>query len=445
MSSPASPISTNRSNVPSRFYSTEATSVPSAPPYTLSAAHARLWYYGISKNPPTLVYTTSAVPFVAPTGPEAYPPSKRLDPVYGHAICEKWEEVCDATEKLLDEQQLHWSSLDLVRFRTLRDEQHAASVSPPTFWIGVFPGQVTGAQAAVAAEGIREILLVNAVEGIDIEFRESMVERAVSTQPLLEHPADEDAVRRVANPLTMALGIPVAGYDTPDLQGTMGPLFTWHSELYAITARHVLLGTNETATFTAHSHAPERKVVVMGHRRWERFVGTIELAVVMEHQAAEIHRKSIKRYEDLAQILEEGTSRAFTNADRLPTAKQALATSERAIDAHGRLLKWALEHFSTLDDRVIGKLHWAPKIDVNVPPKGFTRDICVVKLVKKRFEDFPGNGITLHGKHTLPFFSVALTQPSFSLYQRRKVTRHLQSSHKRCTLITLRHRVSSGP
>ncbi|KAH7887325.1 hypothetical protein F5I97DRAFT_1805923, partial [Phlebopus sp. FC_14] len=107
-----------------------------------------LWYYGISEAPPTLVYTTSEVPFVAPTGPEAYPPSKRLDPVYDHAICEKWEEVCDATEKLLDDQQLHWSSFDLVRFRTLSDEQHAASVSPPTFWIGVFPGQVTGGRGS---------------------------------------------------------------------------------------------------------------------------------------------------------------------------------------------------------------------------------------------------------------------------------------------------------
>ncbi|TRM59616.1 hypothetical protein BD626DRAFT_633136 [Schizophyllum amplum] len=127
------------------------------------------WYYGVSANPPILVYTTSTEPFVPDAQPSRYP-----EPVYDHTIVKQWQKVVLEAEKLLDDQRLLWTSIDLVRFHTRanKESNHVDSVGPPTFWIGVLPGRVSGAAAAAAAVGIRRILVAHAVEGVDIEFRE---------------------------------------------------------------------------------------------------------------------------------------------------------------------------------------------------------------------------------------------------------------------------------
>jgi len=55
-----------------------------------------------------------------------------------------------------------------------------------------------------------------------------------------------------------------------------------------------------------------------------------------------------------------------------------------------------VKYWSKVQDRVIGYVVWAPKIDVNVPPYGYTRDFCVIHLNKKKFKNgFLGNTLSL--------------------------------------------------
>jgi hypothetical protein len=49
-----------------------------------------------------------------------------------------------------------------------------------------------------------------------------------------------------------------------------------------------------------------------------------------------------------------------------------------------------------VDDRVIGQVVWAPPITGNTAPHGYTKDVCVIKLDKKKFwPNFKGNVIDL--------------------------------------------------
>ncbi len=47
-------------------------------------------------------------------------------------------------------------------------------------------------------------------------------------------------------------------------------------------------------------------------------------------------------------------------------------------------------------DRIIGYVAWAPAIAWQTPPYGYTKDLCVIKLDKKRFsQNFRGNVLDL--------------------------------------------------
>ena len=47
-------------------------------------------------------------------------------------------------------------------------------------------------------------------------------------------------------------------------------------------------------------------------------------------------------------------------------------------------------------DRVIGHVVWAPPISFSTTPHGYTEDVCVVKLDKKKFsQNFRGNVLDL--------------------------------------------------
>lgn len=51
--------------------------------------------------------------------------------------------------------------------------------------------------------------------------------------------------------------------------------------------------------------------------------------------------------------------------------------------------------WSKLQNRVIGYVVWAPPIGVGVPPHRYTRDLCIIKLDKKKFQKFRGNILSL--------------------------------------------------
>jgi hypothetical protein len=91
-----------------------------------------------------------------------------------------------------------------------------------------------------------------------VAYRES-VARDFSGPELFAPVLDYDPLKAVIDPVTTALGLPIAGLKTLDRQGTMGFYFRVGKDLYAVTARHVLFPEdegNESYTYNSKFFPP---------------------------------------------------------------------------------------------------------------------------------------------------------------------------------------------
>ena len=376
------------------LYDECASSVSSgSPPHVISKVEATFYYAGISRSPPKLVYRTSGDPFVMPKGPEAYRHLKYLYPVYDHELGDKWEDIGPKVRDLLDKQQVRFSTIDLVRFRTVPDQQTPVVISPVVIWVGVLPDSLTGEDAFNSANAILALLEDEDITAVDIEFRESVFRRSAGAK--LYGPASAlDATRHVIDPLTTALGLPIAAAKMPHFQGTMGFYFKDGDDLYGVTARHVLFPADEdSSNYTYNPSRSRKEVLLIGTKAWDDYLKSTRIKIGNLGTAAEIHRESIERLEARA----EGDTPAAEKAKReLKKTRELLAETTDAINELQEFYERTKKDFGKPSQRVIGHVVWSPAITVGTAPHGFTKDVCVVKLDKSRFlPNFKGNVIDL--------------------------------------------------
>ena len=387
-----SPTDTDFSDL--SLYDKYTSSVPSgSPPYVISKAEATFYYAGISRSPPKLVYRTSRDPFVMPRGPEAYRRLKYLYPVYDHKLGNKWEYVRPKVRGLLDKYRVRFSTIDLVRFRTVPDQQTPAAISPIVIWVGVLPDSLATEDAFNSANAILALLKNEGITAVDIEFRESVFRRSAGAE-LYEPASDLDATRHVIDPLTTALGLPIAAAKTPHFQGTMGFYFRDQNDLYGVTARHVLFPADEySSDYTYNPSGPRKEVLLMGTKAWDDYLKSVQIQIGNLATAAEIYRGSIRRLEGRV----EGDTPAAKKARKeLKKTRELLEETTEAIDELQKLYEQTKKDFGKPNQRVIGHIVWSPAITVGTTPHGFTKDVCVVKLDKARFlPNFKGNVIDL--------------------------------------------------
>jgi hypothetical protein len=376
------------------LHNENASSVSSgSPPYVISKAEATFYYAGISRSPPKLVYRTSRDPFVMSKGPEAYRRLKHLYPVYDHKLGDKWEDVRPKVRDLLDKQQVRFSTIDLVRFRTVPDQLTPAVISPVVIWVGVLPDSLASEDAFNSANVILALLEDEGITAVDIEFRESVFRRSAGAE-LYEPASDLDATRHVIDPLTTALGLPIASAKTPHFQGTMGFYFKDGDDLYGVTARHVLFPADEDSSdYTYNPSWPRKEVLLMGTKAWDDYLKSVQIQIGNLGTAAEIHRESIGRLEGRA----EGDTPAAEKAKKeLRKTRELLEETTDAINELQKLFVQTKKDFGKPSQRVIGHIVWSPAITIGTAPHGFTKDVCVVKLDKARFlPNFEGNIIDL--------------------------------------------------
>ena len=145
-----------------------------------------------------------------------------------------------------DEEELTFNDIPLIQ--PVEDGQRY--YSNPTIWVGVLPNTITASSAFDATKGIRAFLDGLNVTNVDIAYRETIPKSLFG--PTLYAPVDVfDHLRDFIDPVSVALGVPIAGLQTT-MQGTMGPYFHVDKTLYAITARHILFhveADNDEYTF----------------------------------------------------------------------------------------------------------------------------------------------------------------------------------------------------
>ena len=117
-------------------------------------------------------------------------------------------------------------------------------ITPVTIWVGVLPDTLTGEVAFHSSNEILSLLKEHGIYDVDIVYRES-VARGSSGPDLFTPVSDLDLLKSIIDPLTTAVGLPIAGLKMPKSQGTMGFYFRVGEDLYAVTARHVLFPGDE--------------------------------------------------------------------------------------------------------------------------------------------------------------------------------------------------------
>jgi hypothetical protein len=182
-----------------------------------------------------------------------------------------WTDIHSKVVKLLDQQNVQHSSIDLVRFSWVEDDKEnedneddggdgddsdiedsdiklslyrTVVTTPVTIWVGVLPDTLTGEVAFKSSIDILDLLKEHGISNFDVAYRESVAKG--SSGPELFAPAsDLDPLKAIIDPVTTALSLPIAGFKTLYSQGTMGFYFKVGQDLYAVTARHVLFPENE--------------------------------------------------------------------------------------------------------------------------------------------------------------------------------------------------------
>ena len=192
-----------------------------------------------------------------------------------------WTDIQFKAVELLDQRNIQHSSIDLVRFSWVeknedkeeddneeedngdktKDEDEDKDIedisvdinippygtvvtTPVTIWVGVLPDTLTGEVAFHSSNDILDLLKKHGISDVDVAYRES-VARGFSGPELFAPASNLDPLKTVIDPVTTALGLPIAGLNSLTTEGTMGFYFSVGKDRYAVTARHVLFPKDE--------------------------------------------------------------------------------------------------------------------------------------------------------------------------------------------------------
>ena len=132
--------------------------------------------------------------------------------------------------------------------------------TPTTIWVGVRPYTLAAGVAVESSQDVLSLLEAHAISDIDVAYRESVAQPLAG--PRLYRPVSNlHSLKDVIDPVTTALGMPIAGFKTPSIEGTLGFCFRVGDVLYGVTARHVLFPReegNETYSYVGTSVSFEK-------------------------------------------------------------------------------------------------------------------------------------------------------------------------------------------
>jgi hypothetical protein len=301
--------------------------------------------------------------------------------------------------KLLDQRDIRHSSVDLVRFSWLEknednedDEDETVYTTPVTIWVGILPDTLTGEAAFHSANDILGLLKEHGIADVEIAYRESVY--TPSSGPELFAPvSDLDPLKAVIDPLTTALGLPIAGLKTLKMQGTMGFYFRVGTELYGVTARHVLFPEDEGNYEYAYEAGPKKKVVLMGTGAFANFLKKIQAHIGTLNNTVDILER---RVQVLTARSQGGGHSAQQAADELKESERELIKTQAAVGELKKFFVKVNKEWTNAADRVIGHVVWAPPISVDTALHSYTKDVCVIKLDGRKFmQNFKGNVLDL--------------------------------------------------
>ncbi|KAF9778736.1 hypothetical protein BJ322DRAFT_1014326 [Thelephora terrestris] len=372
---------------------------PLTPP---SETEAYCYYVRLPSRP--VLVARSGIPWVEPTGPEAYSQDKELHPVGNHPIRGVWEDdLALKIHALLDSMKVKWTSTDVVRI---------GDAGEPTarviLWIGVTPTSLSGDDGVIVAYKCKGILQEYNINKVNVEIRESVV--SLSAGPKLLTSASNyfsDPIADVREPLTTTLGLPICAQSTPWVEGTGGFFITEGENterLLLVTARHVILpqDKNENKHFEFKDDDQNRcNVTLFGDVAFSNYLKSIKHESRLNGFSAEYRETCIRG-------AEEKNDRAACDKrqNELDEIKEA---AERLKTLHQDVLNgWA-----TPENRILGHVILSPPINFGVgsSSEGYTEDWAVIEIDASKIDtsNFDGNAVDLGNRISPGAFSLMMS------------------------------------
>ena len=141
-------------------------------------------------------------------------------------------------------------------------------------------------------------------------------------------------------------------------------------------------GEDERNFDYTHKAGPKKNVVLMGTRAFANFLKSIQGHIGTLNNTVDILEKQITAS---TARWEGGGPDAEKVARDLVEAQSQLSKTRTAIEELKKFFVKIKKQWSQPKDRVIGHVVWAPPISFSTAPHGYTKDVCVVKLDKKKF------------------------------------------------------------
>ncbi|TRM58952.1 hypothetical protein BD626DRAFT_409886, partial [Schizophyllum amplum] len=139
-------------------------------PYTPTEFEKVTYYYGISLDPPELLYRSNwaDTPFYRPTGGRfQHIPAKTAHGIFNTPLNPVWRTVAPEIRDELKRRKIRYSAIHTARFARTH-----SGVGPVVIWIAVHPGSTTAEDAHLASPAILALLEAHGVRGTVVEWYE---------------------------------------------------------------------------------------------------------------------------------------------------------------------------------------------------------------------------------------------------------------------------------
>lgn len=376
--------------------------------YAVTEEEAAWYYFGIGApgEKPVLLYRTSGerTPWSAPTGRIARSPQKFARAVYGTPLNRVWDTVGPLIDDLVYTAVKRSYSIVTARFLTVPDGESTkdGTLGPVVICISVDPGSTPVDTAHNVSQEILLVLADHGLDGVDVEWSESITSRLTAPALLENVNGDEDnPTTHVRRHLTTALSIPIAAAGTKnDAQGTVG--FYFHekfnkcgspsNKVLAVTNHHVLCTVDDKTYDFRASSSPSQKVQVCGSRRFQQGLDEIAYELTTYRNTLEDLKDSIT---DLVATIANG-DRSQHSAENLSTKRRKLDQCQASIDKLEQFRTDINATWGDIANRSIGVLEYSPPLTVDVDNERYTQDWATIRLDAACFEpNFRGNVIDL--------------------------------------------------
>ena len=419
--SPASPMLSDTSHPSTNTPISQDSGITVVSIHAVSDYERTSYYNGITDNGehPDLLYRTRSdkYPWIQPTGKHAYQPTKSIRGVYKTPLNGIWSVVGPQVRDLVRGLKNRYS-IDPARFVTYGEDRRE-TLGPVVIWVGVYPGSTSADTAYKVSQNILDLLEKNGVKDVEVEWHEAVSWKAVGPA-LLRVVDDINPTVHVRRHLTAALGMPIATAEreVDDVQGSVG--FFFHegrdkhgnpsSKVFGVSNRHVLLAKDEGTYEFKGAGTPCQYVRLNGHRRFQRGLDEIKVAVSDCGLLAQFYTEEISRLEAKGTSDDNAKAEAETGADveaekkevaeeearQLILTQQKLEEQKQAIAGLEKFYGEVMAEWTDISKRNIGHVHYSPPLSVNHEHERYTEDWGTFEVDEAKFKaQFMGNVVDL--------------------------------------------------